>query len=896
MSNYSNKILNLTNERYNEYYQNTKSYLKFRDISDDNPYYFTPHGPSHSQAVEEIVDKMLIKCKDVNLSELEKFLLLAAIWTHDLGMNSEIAKEYFKDSDENGKDDSVDNRRKKHHKISAWCVLKKSKEIFLGSIAGNAVIESELKGYADVINTIINYHRSSTNVEKCCKETYLGEERVRCRLLACFLRLGDTLNVDSTRFDRKKYEALLFGDFPRESIIHWLKSYLVSNIYLDNKTGLIIVDIHLPENESKDEKEAKENEKNLEELIRRPIDADLVAVRETFREYSLPIYTNTKIVTNYIPGFDSNDRKSILGVISDIALEFSPNSSKVIEKSLEGIKALSQMDTDSYQKFSNQFGQLKQHLQETLNKRPCHVGLRKIIGELEEFEAGYSDPSKTNDPSKGSAEIKSRQSRLLKLVERIENEREEMKNKILTVENTQFLNDVNNIFLFGYSSMVLKFLDTYIKTTDKKDWNKKRIYVFECAGKRRFSINNTLEYNDGIYYASKIRDLGFKEVRLLPDIAFASLLEEDKFDDKNEKEINNSNSVVLFGANGIHTYLATIDITDKDIANIATDEVSKDPSKSEGIKSLINIIYNNVKSELDKSELDKLPDVAYIKNIDPQWKIVDGEKLFKINKEKDQLIICKVGTDKIISAKTDYEEDLNKSQIPAGLKNEFSEQEWELTEGAKVIKNKEWGICYSIDYIFSKGESKISVKENGEENDELNKKFENVEFKHLFSKPQDESSDKSISYKISWHLNLTKYDDIKDLNLKKNGEESLELSIYKMRYIIKKENKDFNIYRSNVGPCGHSSGHLTIARIANYYNIPVMIIAESFKKGKINWNLSAERKGDWLTTQESWLKELTDRVKLVNYREDIIPEDLIAKIISDDLLTEINTKKLISPR
>ena len=84
------------------------------------------------------------------------------------------------------------------------------------------------------------------------------------------------------------------------------------------------------------------------------------------------------------------------------------------------------------------------------------------------------------------------------------------------------------------------------------------------------------------------------------------------------------------------------------------------------------------------------------------------------------------------------------------------------------------------------------------------------------------------------------------------------------------------------GDCGHTSGHLSVAIIANYFGIPVKIVADSFKIGRINWKPSAKRKGYWLATQKKYIEELLDNhVETMNLREDRIPRSLLWEIHTD---------------
>jgi len=61
-----------------ELHENKKA---FKQLS-----YYTPHGSGHYEAVEGIIYKLIPEHKHIELSESERFFLLASAWLHDIGM------------------------------------------------------------------------------------------------------------------------------------------------------------------------------------------------------------------------------------------------------------------------------------------------------------------------------------------------------------------------------------------------------------------------------------------------------------------------------------------------------------------------------------------------------------------------------------------------------------------------------------------------------------------------------------------------------------------------------------------------------------------------------------------------------------------------------------------
>ncbi|MFA6373096.1 MAG: hypothetical protein WCW68_10760 [Methanothrix sp.] len=760
---------------------------------------------------------MLDKCKPpcsekaLCLSDLEKFLLFASIWTHDIGMIGKIANEYY---EENKGSYSINNARNLHDKISAWHILKNYKQIFLrGENEISDPVEEErrnkmLESYVHVINLIIKYHRRSTDIEECPDVVYLGEEEIKCRLLACFLRLGDTLNIDSTRYDSKRYDFLLSGDFNRESRLHWLKSCVISNIYLDAKNQQAIVNIHLPETSESEltknggEKTEKYDEKNLRELIKRDIDEDLIGVRETFRMYSLPIYVKTVIKVSRIPGFDNNKRSDIAGLLSDLGLKSSLTSTQVIDESLAGIYYLINMKNYQYKKFYYQFDQLIRHLESVHEERPCHVGVIRIIDECRCIFQSL--------PKKDSAEVQAREIECAqKKLEIAYNEIKEMrmraKEEMFTPNNVAFLDDVKNIFLFGHSSMILYLLKKHAEESNRKIWENDNIYVFECAGKRRFSPENCLEYNDGIYYASKIRDLGFKNVKIVPDVQFATILGKDAMDTNGKRshsKVNGSNSVVLFGANGIDTFLFETKIADKALERIADKDIKEairnclmgrqiDVSKIADCRDCVSTTINELNEKIaDYNDswgtgLKFISNPGFEEEPNEKWIIsdrVDGsskefEKKYIVKKEKDNLhVYVKDDCNKPFDICSNHEQCLNRREISESLKRDFKEKGHPLSPHSRFEENdtkqETWYILEDLS-ILLKENKKIKVYKDEKPYHSINGRFlkylKNIGFcdnkygsdlDHCLKKELEEMLQVSEDFKIdNFKINRIKYDE-----------------------------------------------------------------------------------------------------------------------------------------
>lgn len=531
-------------EEDKEYYEKLKDYVVEKSKVEKGLRYFTPHDCNHCYSVEKIV-KILVEKSKVKLNSLEQFILLSAIWTHDLGMIYEIGREYSNTA-------SIDEIREKHDEISAWYLKKYFLEIFglqkETKTPEDRDKQSKVERCVNSINIISKYHRRKEDVNGCPKERFVENKEIRTRLLACLLRLGDTLHVDFSRFDKEFYDILQIGDYSRDARLHWLKSYIVSNVHLDDKKETIFINMDFPEYKTQhdlNERELEEGYVKLASIIKEDVYEDVLDVNETFREYNLTTYTAVKPIINFISGYDEKYSRDIFGIINDIEILLSPNDSKVNKKSLNSIISLCNADFDNYEVFRNQTIQLIKHLEKIYAERPCHLGLGEIINNMTDI----TNQEFSIDPDNGTLHDIRRIQQVIN--ERITNIREQRQTweKEVYDQCEEHLEGIKHIFVCGFSEMVSNFINEYsTRDKGKRFKDEVNIYVLEFGGKRRFLSSNLVEYNDGIFYSIHLKKMGFKNINLMPDTSLASCIKYHK----RENIINSKNSLVLFGANGIY--------------------------------------------------------------------------------------------------------------------------------------------------------------------------------------------------------------------------------------------------------------------------------------------------------------------------------------------------------
>jgi translation initiation factor 2B subunit (eIF-2B alpha/beta/delta family) len=513
--------------------------------------YYTHHDAPHCRAVENLIKTLLEKNK-INLSEIEKFILFSAVWTHDIGMFEHIAYQCFQ---AHGKKElySVQTMRQKHDEIAAWYLFSHLDllKIQNDNKLDNTIVESTLRNYVNTINLISKYHRAKSDVNECPRERILNGEKIRTRLLACLLRLGDTLHVDSTRFDRRLYDMLQIGQMDRSARLHWLKSYLVSSVFMDPENETIFVNIDVPESLlKKRKKEWEDSRKTLESEIINGIINDVLAVRPTFKEYGFPAYLYVKLNFTYIPGYPKKDCEEISGIMGDLGVVFFPNASMVIEKALDSIASLCKIQFKSTDHFYHQMDQLLSYLDQVYLDRSAHVGLSNVIEAVKDIFKRHFDKLDTkkldNIPL---SQVTDCQNKITQKIKEIRESRKKAKEKIWrNCSKTQFgnikLDNIEHIILIAYSEMVITFLEKFGQ--HYPEWKDQlNLYVLECSGKRRLVGNNEIEYNDGLYYSHQLSRKNFNKIFLLPDTSLPSLAFNLEQEDKIEK------TLVLFGVSGI---------------------------------------------------------------------------------------------------------------------------------------------------------------------------------------------------------------------------------------------------------------------------------------------------------------------------------------------------------
>lgn len=190
--------------------------------------YYTDHTVDHSDRIVKKLKGLIhgIMHGDHPLSQHEIYILLAAAYLHDIGMQN----ERFEGGD-------LEKIRRVHEKISYEMIIGSSQNPDLYRSL-NLLKDPDL---VEAVGLVAQGHRKTDLKADCYNEFSFGDDIIRPRLLAAFLRLADSLDIDQRRVIM---ENLKLAEISSESNFHWHRCYYVAGVSVDNE--FISVSFRLP--------------------------------------------------------------------------------------------------------------------------------------------------------------------------------------------------------------------------------------------------------------------------------------------------------------------------------------------------------------------------------------------------------------------------------------------------------------------------------------------------------------------------------------------------------------------------------------------------------------------------------------------------------------------------
>ncbi len=547
-------------------------------------YGYTPHGLSHIQGVEASIDYLCTFVPEARkLSRLELELLRFCAWAHDLGMIRSIADTYQQTFTEPATD--LDTLRKEHDKASAHFLqatvpnlLKQiHKELNVGAESKTkGMVRDEMleqlvdAGYeataahveffrndenlerwgnnagslAHTVALIARYHRRAEPIDRAHVLRHFLGEPVRVRFLAALFRLADALHVDRTRFEQSGYDMLADSpQFTEESRVHWIKSFIVSSIRIDEEEHTVHVQADIPAEMDGRKGRAGIPSDRLESMLTyivNDLKDDVVSVSRILLKEGMPSILGVTYDVHEIPAMQYP--QDVRTALNHLLAMSSPNTSRLATIALDVLR----WHLDDSAEHNQSIGVLEKKidrqiasLHEQLNGRPCHETLWKIHDLLSSVRTA----AKTQFPMlhQHAGEWRT----LYALLEGVHVTFTAQRNKVKDEKEKQHLIELfqncSDIIVYGYSEQVLLLL----KALKNRFETPPTIHVLECRTKTTYAAGGDLVYLDGQLYArAVVKDVHYPgRVTLEPDAALARILagvEPDK------------RAVVLLGSNAIY--------------------------------------------------------------------------------------------------------------------------------------------------------------------------------------------------------------------------------------------------------------------------------------------------------------------------------------------------------
>lgn len=190
--------------------------------------YYTDHTVAHSERIIAKLNGLTagVMHSEKPMSKHELYILLAAIFLHDIGMQNEC----FEGGD-------LEKIREVHEKITYEMIMNSIKDSKRYGTLGLILDPSLVVAVARVAEG----HRKSDLTSRKYDLFKFGDEIIRPRLLASFLRLGDALDIDHRRVIMENLELTRISAGSR---YHWFRCHYVNGVTVEDE--FITIGYRLP--------------------------------------------------------------------------------------------------------------------------------------------------------------------------------------------------------------------------------------------------------------------------------------------------------------------------------------------------------------------------------------------------------------------------------------------------------------------------------------------------------------------------------------------------------------------------------------------------------------------------------------------------------------------------
>lgn len=199
---------------------------------------FTEHDINHSLRMIDSINKLLLSNKQTKLlNKYEAFVLLSAIYLHDIGLqlsSKSVLQTFAKENSlELPSDNDIDKFiRDNHHLLSAFWI---EKNLLSDPVLGQAYFGDKQLG--TLVLRVVKSHGVEINdlVEPNEVFSHKGYS-IRIKLLCVLICLADVLDCDCRRID---YNRKTYTELAQISRLHWIKHYYVQSVEMQ-KTLVVI--------------------------------------------------------------------------------------------------------------------------------------------------------------------------------------------------------------------------------------------------------------------------------------------------------------------------------------------------------------------------------------------------------------------------------------------------------------------------------------------------------------------------------------------------------------------------------------------------------------------------------------------------------------------------------
>ncbi len=232
--------------------------------------YYNDHTVDHSERIIALLDGLTagVMGTDKKLSPGEVFVLLAAAYLHDIGMQN----EQFAGGD-------LEAIRAAHHEQTAEMIYRVWED---PANAVNLALGDD-PALVEAVALVAQAHREGAAHRKVDLSSAEydplphGGETLRLRLLGALIRFADELDIDHRRVDLEQIKLM---NLPVESQLHWCKCHYVSGVSIVDET--IQITYRLP-------RDRPDYEQLIVPLVERDIRQKLADLEPIFRQHSVKV-------------------------------------------------------------------------------------------------------------------------------------------------------------------------------------------------------------------------------------------------------------------------------------------------------------------------------------------------------------------------------------------------------------------------------------------------------------------------------------------------------------------------------------------------------------------------------------------------------------------------------